>query len=51
MSDELPICEVCGMEATVLVTIPSGVGTIKGAMCDQHGADVDAYASKVELIP
>lgn len=43
-------CEVCGDEATVIVTIPSGAGPIVGPMCDQHAADVDGYASKVVLL-
>jgi hypothetical protein len=43
-------CEVCGCEATVIVTVPTGAGLVVGPMCDQHAADVDAYASKVEVL-
>jgi hypothetical protein len=52
MADEPPVrlCEVCGEAATVLVSIPTGAGLIRGPMCDQHAADVDGYASRMDLL-
>lgn len=43
-------CEVCGEPATIRVTVSTGAGLIVGPMCDQHAADVDAYASGMDVL-
>jgi hypothetical protein len=43
-------CEICGKDATVIVTVPTGTGLIAGPMCDQHADDIAVYVDRVEPI-